>query len=61
MNRFNHSITLTLSISIKMGEMGALMLFASQQILLASLSDLIKACIACFRVTGKDFEGVRRI
>lgn len=41
--------------------MGALMLFARQQILLASLSDLIKACIACFRVTGKDFEGVRRI
>jgi len=49
-----------------MGEMGALMLFHSFNvvqaiIVLASLSDLIKACIACFRVTGKDFQGVRRI
>ena len=41
MNRFNHSITLTLSISIKMGEMVALMLFATSFKLSSLASELL--------------------
>ena len=41
MNRFNHFTTLTLSISIKMGEMVALMLFATSFKLSSLASELL--------------------